>query len=433
MRLPQHIITCIDRLEDAGFSAYCVGGCVRDWVCGRQPHDYDICTAATPRQLRSLFADYPLVLSGEKHGTVSVVINHESVEITTYRTEGDYRDGRHPGWVQFETAIESDLSRRDFTINAMAWSPKRGFADPFGGREDLKNGILRCVGDPEKRFTEDALRILRGVRFAVRFGLQLDSRTEKAMHTLRHLMDGLARERVMDELLRLLPFVKATDVLRFAPILEQVLPELSPCIGFQQRSPHHIHDVFTHTAHAVEAIDPDPALRLAALLHDIGKPATFTVDEAGCGHFYGHAEVSAETANTILLRLRASNEMRKRITDLIRRHMTPLTDHKRLLHRRLRQYGEEGVWDLLALQKADRIATGTYEDLSDCDRIAALLQELRAENACFSLKDLAVNGHDLMALGYRGRDIGAQLDRLLEQVVEGNLPNEKEALLDQCK
>ena len=433
MRLPAHIKTCIDRLEDAGFSAYCVGGCVRDHLSGRAPHDYDICTAATPEQLRSLFADYPLVLSGEKHGTVSVVMEHELVEITTFRTEGDYADNRHPGWVHFETNIEADLSRRDFTVNAMAWSPTRGLADPFGGQQDLQDRILRCVGDPAARFTEDSLRILRGVRFAVRFGLQLDAATEKAMVQLRHLMDGLARERVMTELISLLPHVTAADVLRFAPILEQVLPELTPCIGFLQHNPHHIHDVFTHTAHAVEAIDPDPALRLAALLHDIGKPATFTLDESGCGHFYGHAEVSADMANEVLLRLRASNELRTRVTDLIRRHMTPLTDDKRLIHRRLRQYGQQGVEDLLALQKADRIATGTYGDLSDCDRIEAILRELLTENACFSLKDLAVSGRDLMALGYSGRDIGLQLNALLEQVVDGKLPNEKAALLNSLK
>ena len=433
MRLPAHIKTCIDRLEDAGFSAYCVGGCVRDHLSGRAPHDYDICTAATPEQLRSLFADYPLVLSGEKHGTVSVVMEHELVEITTFRTEGDYADNRHPGWVHFETNIEADLSRRDFTVNAMAWSPTRGLADPFGGQQDLQDRILRCVGDPAARFTEDSLRILRGVRFAVRFGLQPDAATEKAMVQLRHLMDGLARERVMTELMGLLPHVTAADVLRFAPILEQVLPELTPCIGFLQHNPHHIYDVFTHTAHAVEAIAPDPALRLAALLHDIGKPATFTLDESGCGHFYGHAEVSADMANGVLLRLRASNELRTRVTDLIRRHMTPLTDDKRLIHRRLRQYGQQGVEDLLALQKADRIATGTYGDLSDCDRIEAILRELLAENACFSLKDLAVSGRDLMALGYSGRDIGLQLNALLEQVVDGKLPNEKAALLNSLK
>lgn len=433
MRLPSHIHACIDRLEATGFSAYCVGGCVRDWVSGRQPHDYDICTAATPAQLRELFADFPLVLAGEKHGTVTVIVAHEPVEITTYRTESNYSDSRHPGWVHFETDIASDLSRRDFTVNAMAWSPTRGFADPFGGREDLQNGILRCVGDPGQRFTEDALRILRGVRFAVRFGLQVEAATEEAMRSLRHLMDGLARERVMDELLRLLPFVTAKDLLRFAPVLEQVLPELTPCIGFDQHNPHHIHDVYTHTAHAVEAIDNDPALRLAALLHDIGKPATYSEDDRCCGHFYGHAEVSADLANGILLRLRASNGLRSRVVSLIRRHMTPLTDDKRLLHRRLRQYGEEGVWDVLALQRADRMATGTYEDLSDCDRIAALLKELLAENACFTLRDLAVNGRDLMALGYTGRDIGLQLNALLEQVVEGTLPNDRTALLNAAK
>ena len=432
MKLPQHIATCINRLEDAGFSAYCVGGCVRDWVSGRQPHDYDICTSATPAQLRTLFANYPLVLAGEKHGTVAVVMAHELVEITTYRTEGDYQDSRHPGWVHFETEIEADLSRRDFTVNAMAWSPKRGFADPFGGRKDLETGVLRCVGNPEARFTEDALRILRGVRFAVRFGLQVDSATENAMHSLRHLMDGLARERVMDELMKLLPFVTAADLLRFAPILEQIIPELSPCIGFQQRNPHHLYDVYTHTAHTVAACPADPALRLAALLHDIGKPACFVTDDNGIGHFYGHDELSAQMANSILHRLKASNELRHRITQVIGCHMTPLNPNKRSLRRRMAKLGTEGVRDLLALQRADRIGTGTG-DVSFFDPVEALIQELLAENACFSLKDLAINGHDLMELGFSGKAIGNCLSSLLELVLDERIPNETTALLREAE
>ena len=432
MNLPQHILFCIDRLESAGFAAYCVGGCVRDHVLGLQPHDYDLCTAATPEQLRQLFADHPLVLSGEKHGTVSVVIHHELVEITTFRTEGGYTDSRHPDWVHFETDIRADLSRRDFTINAMAWSPTRGFADPFGGREDLARGVLRCVGEPEARFTEDALRILRGVRFSVRFRLTVEQRTRDAMFRLTPLMDALARERVMDELCKLLPKTEAADLLEFAPVLTQVLPELKPTIGFDQQNPHHLYDVYTHTAHTVAACPADPVLRLAALLHDVGKPACFTTDEAGIGHFYGHDELSADMANTILHRLKASNEMRHRITEVIRHHMTPLTPNKRSLRRRMAKLGVEGVRDLLVLQRADRIGTGTGNP-SVFDQVEALIEELLAENACLSLKDLAINGRDLMALGFEGRAIGQCLSALLEQVLDERLPNEKEALLCEAK
>lgn len=432
MKLPDHIALCIRRLEDAGFAAYVVGGCVRDSVLGLTPHDYDLCTAATPEQLRALFADHPLVLSGEKHGTVSVVMEHQLVEITTFRTEGGYLDNRHPDWVRFETNIEADLSRRDFTVNAMAYSPTRGFADPFGGREDLKHHTLRCVGDPEARFTEDALRILRGLRFSVRFGLAVEKNTLDAMFRLAPLMDHLARERVMDELTKLLPHLRADDLLTFAPILTQIIPELSPCIGFSQHSPHHIYDVYTHIAHTVEAVPPDPALRFAALLHDICKPACFSRDEQGHGHFYGHEEQSAETANAVLLRLKASGELRHRVTEMIRHHMIPLTADKRLLRRRLNQWGPQGLRDQLALQIADRTATGTG-DTCQLRQAAAITEELLAENACFRLKDLAVNGHDLMALGYSGKAIGACLSDLLEQVLDDRLPNDRTALLEQAK
>ena len=432
MKLPGYISLCIRMLEDAGFAAYAVGGCVRDSMLGLVPHDYDLCTAATPEQLRGIFAGYPLVLSGEKHGTVSVVMEHRLVEITTFRTEGGYRDSRHPDWVRFETNIEADLSRRDFTVNAMAFSPTRGFADPFGGGEDLKNKILCAVGDPDTRFTEDALRILRGVRFSVRYGLTVEPRTLDAMFRLAPLMDKLARERVMDELTKLLPHMTAEDLLGFAPILTQVIPELAPCVGFAQHSPHHLYDVYAHTAHTVAAMPPDPALRLAALLHDIGKPAAFTLDEQGCGHFYGHAESGADMANAVLLRLKASNELRHRVTEMIRHHMIPLAADKKLLRRRLNQYGPQGLQDQLAMQLADRIGTGTGST-EELTQACAVLKELLAENACFQLKDLAINGHDLMALGFRGPAIGKCLSALLEQVIDERIPNERNALLNAAK
>ena len=432
MMLPAHISLCIRTLEDTGFAAYAVGGCVRDSVLGLIPHDYDLCTAATPAEIRALFADFPLVLSGEKHGTVSVVMDHQLVEITTFRTEGGYRDGRHPDWVRFETNIEADLSRRDFTVNAIAFSPTRGFADPFGGREDLKNHILRCVGDPDTRFTEDALRILRGVRFSVRYGLAVEKRTLDAMFRLAPLMDHLARERVMDELMKLLPHVGAEDLLRFAPILTQIIPELAPCVGFDQHSPHHIYDVYAHTAHTVAAMPADPALRLAALLHDIGKPAAFFLDDRGKGRFYGHDEAGADMANAVLLRLKASNELRHRVVHMIRHHMIPLTADKRLLRRRLNQWGLQGLQDQLAMQTADRIGTGTG-DTRELVQASAIIDELLAENACFRLKDLAINGHDLMALGFKGPAIGQCLSALLEQVIDERIPNDPAALLDHAK
>ena len=429
MVLPKYVTDCLDALENAGFAAYAVGGCVRDACLGLTPHDYDLCTCALPEQTEAVFASCKLVLAGKKHGTVGVVTDGGVVEITTFRTEGTYADNRHPDWVEFVPDIEKDLARRDFTVNAMAYSPKRGFADPFGGREDLKNHILRAVGEPEQRFREDSLRILRGVRFAARYGLTPDSATEEAMFRLAPLMENLARERVFAELCSLLPFVQAEDLLRFAPVLGAVIPELVPMMGFQQHSPHHAYDVFTHTAYVVEGVSGDVVRRWAALLHDVGKPTVFTLDEQGRGHFYGHAQESARMADAILRRLKAPTDLREQVVFLIDKHMTPLTPDKKLLRRRLARYGWEATSDLLALQWADFTSKGVTGECPDFDRVDDLLTEIFEENACLSLKELAVNGRDLMELGYSGPAIGKCLNSLLEQVLDETLPNEKSALL----
>ena len=349
MYLPGHVLYCIEKLESAGYPTYAVGGCVRDACLGLQPHDYDLCTAATPDITASLFCEHTLIRAGEKHGTIGVVVDGEVLEITTFRTEGDYADSRHPQWVKFVSNIEMDLSRRDFTVNAMAYSPTRGFADPFGGRADLKKHILRAVGDPSLRFTEDALRILRGIRFAVRYQLTPDPQTLQAMEHLAHRIDLLAKERVFDELCKLLPLINARQLLDCAPILSAAIPELSPMIGFQQHTPHHAYDVFTHTAYVVDGTPPTLPLRWAGLLHDVGKVPTFTLDENGRGHFLGHAKVSAQMANQILLRLKAPNQLREDVVFLIEKHMTPLTADKKLLRRRLSQYGQARLEMQLAL------------------------------------------------------------------------------------
>lgn len=431
MFLPDSILECLDALENAGYAAYAVGGCVRDACLGLTPHDYDLCTSALPRETEAVFGNKRLVLAGEKHGTVGVVTDFGVVEITTFRTEGAYRDNRHPDWVEFVPDVERDLARRDFTVNAMAYSPKRGFADPFGGREDLKNKVLRAVGEPEKRFQEDSLRILRGVRFAVRFDLTVDPETRKAMLSQARLMDNLARERVFGELCKLLPLVNAEDLGQFAPILAAVIPELEPMIGFDQRSPHHAYDLFTHTAHVVAGVPAELPLRWAALLHDTGKVPTFTQDETGRGHFYGHAPRGAEMADQVLHRLKAPTALREQVVVLIEKHMTRLQPDKKLLRRQIGRLGWETVENLLYLQEADMGSKGTGkpEELAIFPQIRELLDQIKAENACLSLKDLAVNGHDLMEMGFTGRAIGQCLNTLLEQVIDERLPNEKAALL----
>ena len=434
MFLPENVCICIRALEQAGFSAYAVGGCVRDALLGLTPHDYDLCTNALPEETARVFEAYSLVRSGEKHGTIGVVMDGEVMEITTFRTEGGYQDSRHPDWVKFVSGLNEDLSRRDFTVNAMAYNPKTGYIDPFGGQEDLKNKILRTVGDPTARFTEDSLRILRGIRFAVRFGLTPEAKTEKAMTALSHRMDRLAKERVFDELCKLLPAVTAPELQRFAPVLTAVIPELKPAVGFLQHTPHHAYDVFSHTSLVVEGVGDDLALRWAALLHDAGKPNSFTMDENGQGHFKGHAHFSAEIADTVLRRLKAPTALREEVVLLIKQHMTPLEPDKRILRRRLGQYGLETVQKMLTLQKADFAGKGVKDSDPQFPQVEALLEEILAEEACFSLKDLAINGQDLIGLGFEpGPNMGSCLSKLLEQVQDEKIPNEKEALLNAAK
>ena len=431
MYIPNYVNQCIEALETAGFAAYAVGGCVRDACLGLTPHDYDLCTSALPEQTETVFSGFSLVLAGKKHGTVGVITEGGVVEITTFRTEGDYRDSRHPEWVEFVSDIEKDLARRDFTVNAMAYSPTRGFADPFGGQEDLKNGILRAVGAPELRFTEDALRIARGVRFAVRYHLTPEKDTEKAMLRLAPRLKKIAAERIFDELCKLLPLMKEGDFLRFAPILGEIIPELKPTFGYDQRNPHHAHDLYTHIAHVTAAVPPSLPLRWAALLHDIGKPATLSMDEQGIAHYHGHAQQSASMAAEILRRLKAPTQLREQVVLLIDQHMTfPLPD-KRWLRRRLSRLGEDTLKQLLALQQADTGNKGTAneQDMDYFGQIQEILAEILAENACLQIRDLAVNGHDLMALGLKGTAIGQTLNCLLEAVIDEQLPNEKTALL----
>ena len=431
MILPDYVLECIDTLENAGYAAYAVGGCVRDTCLGLEPKDYDLCTEALPDQIQEAFHGRDLVLSGIKHGTVGVVTGGGVVEITTFRTEGGYTDNRHPDWVKYVSDIESDLARRDFTINAMAWSPTRGIIDPFDGREDLKKRILRAVGDPEKRFQEDSLRILRGARFAVRYSLPIESRTAAAMYSQAPLMDNLARERVFEELCKFLPLVTAQDLRRFGPILAQVIPELKPTLKFDQCCPHHAFDLYTHISLVTASLPPDLSLRWAGLLHDIGKVPTFTRDENRRGHFYGHDKVGAQMAKEILKRMHAPSALRDQVVLLIANHMTQLPADKKILRRRIIQFGWDTLEKLVLLQRADLSSKGIREQEQHdrFDRVEELLEEIRRENECLSLRDLAVNGNDLRALGYEGREIGSCLENLLGQVVDETLENTREALL----
>ena len=428
MYIPNSVLELIHQLEEAGFETWVVGGCVRDHLMGNVPHDYDCCTAAEPEQMQALFADRQLVLAGLKHGTVGVVTEAGVVEITTFRTEGGYLDSRHPDWVKFVRDVKEDLARRDFTVNAMAYSPRRGLCDPFGGQADLKNGLLRAVGDPVLRFREDALRILRGLRFAARFGFEIEEATRTAMHTEIAGLDTLARERVLTELEGFLLAATARDILDGAELLFRVIPELAPQLGFDQKNPHHEHDIFTHTAMVVERAPKEPVLRMAALLHDLGKVDTFFLDEKGVGHFYGHAGLGAKMAEGILRRLKCSNALRDEVTWLIAHHMDRFPCEEKSARRCLSKHGLPRMERLTRLQMAD---FGGKVDDGDLDEWLRLLREVDAREGALTLKTLAVKGQDLIGLGIApGKQVGELLNRLLSMVLAGELPNQREALLE---
>ena len=434
MELPENVLYCIDKLESYGFQAYAVGGCVRDFVLGLEPHDYDLCTNAKPEEIADIFQEHQLVLAGAKHGTIGVVMKHQVYEITTFRTEGEYSDNRHPDWVDFVDNVEADLSRRDFTVNAMAYSPSTGYIDPWYGQEDLERRLLRTVGNATTRFREDPLRILRGIRFAVTYKLNPTPKTERAMLAEAPLLDTLAKERIFSELCKLLPKITAKDLLRYAPILAQVIPELESTYNFQQNSPHHAYDVFTHTAHVVESVMPELPVRLAALLHDIGKPATYTEDENGRGHFYGHAPKGAEMADAILQRLKAPTALRNQVVFLIENHMTKFETDKKALRRQLGKYGEDMALLLLELQKADFVSKGVLDENDPFPEIEALIAQIQEEDACLTVKQLAINGHDLLDLGVApGPHIGECMTFLLGLVQDEILDNTKEDLLSAAK
>lgn len=437
MELPEYVSRLIARLEEAGFEGWCVGGCVRDHLLGIAPHDFDLCTNALPPQLQALFSDHALVLAGLKHGTVGVITDGGVVEITTYRTEGDYADSRHPGWVEFVPELEQDLARRDFTVNAMAFSPSRGLRDPFGGEKDLREKVLRCVGDPEQRFREDALRILRGLRFAARFGLTIEEKTWQAMLACTPELDALARERVFTELCGLLLYTDDLLLQKAAPIVCRVIPELAPTVGFLQYNPHHAYDVYTHITHVVAGVPAVLELRLAALLHDMGKPGCFTRDDTGRGHFYGHAKLGKALAEGVLTRLKAPTALKEQVLWLIGHHMSFYEPERKILRRALSRHGIERLRLLLALQRSDMGGKGTGEDaavLQDLTEIAQALEAVAAEAGELSIRSLAVDGKDLQALGIPpGPALGQVLKALLEAVVAEEAPNEKSALLALAK
>ena len=437
MEIPENVQAVLRTLESAGREAWCVGGCIRDMLLDgdRAPEDWDVATSALPEETLAVFASRAEP-TGLKHGTVTVKTSGGPVEVTTYRLDGTYRDHRRPESVTFTRSIEEDLSRRDFTVNAMALDLRGELRDPFGGREDLRRGVLRCVGDPDRRFQEDALRILRGLRFAAALGLEIEPGTAAALRRNREGLNDIAPERIQTEFFKLLPGEKAAEVLRGYPEVFGVFwPELLPMVGFSQRNRHHCYDVWEHSLHALDAVPGDLVLRCAMLLHDVGKPACFTLDQAGVGHFYGHPAASRDLADRMLRRLKCAADFRETVVRLVEWHDRDIPRTDKAIRRALRVLGEEDLRRLILVKRADNLgqAPEYWDRQGELDKAEAILDRLLAEDACFSLKQLAVRGGDLLALGLSGPAVGRALEDLLEKVMDGALPNERDALLEDLR
>jgi len=424
-------LAVLERLHRAGHRAVLVGGCVRDSLLSIPPHDYDAATSALPEQTKAACGDLECLDIGLKHGTITVLSGGIPVEVTTFRKETTYSDHRHPDMVEFTADLTEDLARRDFTINAMAWDAHDGLVDPFQGQDDLTNRLVRCVGDPDRRFEEDALRLLRGLRLAAQLDFAIHPDTAAAIHRHVPQLSFVAQERICAEFLRLICSPGAGRILLdFSDVVTKILPELAPAVDFDQYSPHHIYDVYAHSVMAMAAIPPTPVLRLAALLHDVGKPATFFLDEAGIGHFFGHEKPGTQLAQQALERLRADKATRERVSALVGRHHLPVEPTEAWAGRWLSRLGPDLFFDLLALKRADILACAPGGDgLAQLDTAENLARDILNRQPCLTLKDLAVNGRDCMAVGLTGPQIGQVLNRLLEQVAEGTLPNDRDMLL----
>jgi len=435
IQLPGHVKEIIGLLESNSFSAYVVGGAIRDSLLDRPVHDWDICTNALPEDVIKIFSKYTVVPTGLKHGTVSIIIDGNTYEVSTFRSDGNYSDNRHPDNVTFIRDIRNDLCRRDFTINAMAYNEKEGLIDPYGGQQDLKNKIINCVGDPNLRIQEDALRMLRAIRFASQLGFKIGGVWYAIMEN-KNLISNVSAERIRDELNKILlsDNPEMIAALRLTGLLDIIIPELQKCFGIDQKNKNHIYDVGYHIIYTIKNTPDNLILRLSAMLHDIGKPRTMTVDANGVGHFYRHEDVSCDMAGEILQRLKYDNYTIDEVCLLVKTHMNCIPATKRTMRRLLNQIGEERIMAWFALKDADAKARKQSSYLSIKNKINKsidLYNQVISDDECFSLKDLAINGDDLKDIGYKeGKKIGQVLHSCLAMVIEDAEKNDKKYLLE---
>ena len=436
MMIPNYVNILAQRILAAGHQSYPVGGCVRDSLLGKTPDDWDMTTDAPPEKILEIFGDaaHP---TGLRHGTVTVVSEGHSVEITTMRRDGAYKDNRHPESVMFTNRIEEDLARRDFTVNAMAIAPDGTVVDPFGGRDDLAARTLRCVGDARTRFEEDALRILRLLRFASVLGFAVEPGTAAAAQEKRELLRNVAAERVYAELNKLLCGGNVTEVLlRFPDVLGVVLPEILPCVGYDQKNPHHCYDVWEHTARSVGAVPPRRELRWTMLFHDLGKPLCMTVDGEGVGHFYGHTALSAHLAEGVMARLRFEKVLAAQVRAQLACFDDMFPPERVAIHREMAKRGKAVTGDLLLTKRADNAAKapeGMERAQTPWREAQRVYDALVAEGACCELAELAVNGGDMAAVGFQGKAIGAVLQKLLDEVAAEKLANRKIDIMNRAR
>ena len=436
-KLPKEIEMLLRRLSGHGYEAYVVGGAVRDILIGKTPEDYDVTTSALPEEVIAVFGEKYCHPTGIAHGTVTVVSEGVPVEVTTFRIDGDYMDSRHPDHVSFTRSLEEDVKRRDFTINALALSSDGTVIDYCGGVEDLRKRLLRTVGDPKQRFSEDALRILRGLRFAAEHGFKIEKETSAMMIRKKDSLSDLSVERIWKEFSKLICGTYCASVLRrYFEIFTVFLPEIAPMRGFEQHNPHHIYDVWEHTLAAMTYVPATVTLRAAVLFHDIGKPQCFELGEDGVGHFRGHPKVSAVMADAILRRLKADNDTRETVVLLVKAHDVPLEPVMKSVRRRLAQYGEERVRLLLEVKRADisaHSARSAYR-ISELSRFETLLDQAIKEQLCISYSSMDINGKDLIDLGIPpGVRLGSIKKQLLNEIIEGTLKNEKTSLLQRAE
>ncbi len=432
--LPQNVKTITDILKNSGHEAFIVGGCVRDSLMGITPHDWDICTSAKPEQIKKCFEEFNTFDSGIKHGTISIVIDKEIYEVTTYRIDGEYTDNRHPESVIFTDDITKDLARRDFTINAMAYNDEKGLVDPFNGQVDLQKQVIKCVGNPDNRFNEDALRIIRALRFASAYGLDIEEETSVSILKNAHLLNNIAVERIAVEFNKLICGKGAEDILNnYRDVIAVFIPEIKKMFDFKQKTKHHNRDVWHHTTHSVSQIDNEALLRITMLFHDLGKPDVCTYDADGSTHFKGHPKYSAKRAEGILKRLKYPTSFIEDCIKLIIYHDVRFNGSKKQLKHVMSAIGEGKVSLLLKVQRADIMAQSDYmheEKLQKIDIASKIFDEIIEEQSCFTLKQLAVNGNDLKAIGITdGKTIGKTLKYLLSLVIDEKTENEKSVLL----